>query len=240
MVWVIIAVAAAAVVIFLFIEIEVRHRASLEGIDDPSAVRAYDYMSRTPGFAAMRAVFTGELKKHDPAGTLADVGCGPGYLLRVLAQNYPHLHLIGVDISSHIIEKAKRNLAHYRNIGFKVAGSHGLPFADNSLDFVVSTLSLHHWSKPRQAIEEFHRVLKPGGGVLIFDVRRNPPVLAHFLVRIITAVVVPGPLRRIKEPLGSILASYTPREVAAILTKTPFTDFSVKKGLFWLFAWGQK
>jgi ubiquinone/menaquinone biosynthesis C-methylase UbiE len=87
---------------------------------------------------------------------------------------------------------------------------------------------------------EFYRILKPGGQFLVFDLRRNAPVLAHFLIRFITAAVVPEPLRRIKEPLGSILASYTPGEVASILDHTPFTDFGVKKGLFWQFAWGRK
>lgn len=240
MAWVILAAAVVAALIFVSIEIEVKRQASLEGIEDASAVRAYDHLSQGPQFGAMRAIFTRELKKHKPTGTLSDVGCGPGYLLEVMARRFSHLHLVGVDISEEIITKAHENLSGFKNVEFKVAGSHRLPFADNSLDFLVSTLSLHHWSKPAKSFQEFYRVLRPGGQFLVFDVRRNPPILVHLMFRLVTAVVMPEPLRKIAEPLGSLLSSYTPDEVDDILTHTPFTTHRTRKGLFWMFAWGQK
>lgn len=240
MVWVILVLAVVAAVIFISLEIEVKRRVSFEGIEDASAVRAYDHMSRSPQFRAMRAIFVRELKKLGPDGTLADVGCGPGYLLEVLARNLPQLKLVGVDISTEIIAQARVNLSSYPNVDFKISDSRGLPFASNSLDFVVSTLSLHHWSEPRASIREFFRVLKPGGHFLIFDLRRNPPILAHFVIRLGTAMVVPRALRRMKEPLGSLLASYTPAEAKSILKDIPITSFEISKGFFWLFLWGKK
>ncbi|MBN2379394.1 methyltransferase domain-containing protein [candidate division WOR-3 bacterium] len=240
MVWVIVILAVIAVICFVSIEIKVRRRQSLEGIEDPSGVIAYDHLSQGPQFGAMRAIFTRELKKHKPAGTLADVGCGPGYLLKVLARKFPHLQLVGVDISAEILSKARGNLTSFKNIDFKLAGSQGLPFASSSLDFLTSTLSLHHWSKPGEALEEFYRVLEPGGEFLLFDLRRNPPVFIHLLFRLVTVLVMPRVFRRIAEPLGSLLASYTPREVEFILEGTPFREFEIKKGFFWLFAWGRK
>jgi ubiquinone/menaquinone biosynthesis C-methylase UbiE len=240
MVWAIVILAVIAVVCFISIEVKVRRRQSLEGIEDTSAVRAYDHLSQGPQFGAMRTIFTGELTRYNPQGTLADVGCGPGYLLNVLARKFPHLHLVGVDISAEILSKARDNLASFKNIDFKMAGSDGLPFASNSLDFLTSTLSLHHWSKPGEAFREFYRVLRPGGEFLLFDLRRNPPVFFHLLFRLVTALVMPRVFKRIAEPLGSLLASYTPQEVACILQDTPFDKLGVKKGLFWLFAWGQK
>lgn len=240
MVWVIVIMAVLAVICLISIEAKVKRRQSLEGIEDPSAVRAYDHLSQGPQFGAMRAIFTRELKQHKPRGTLADVGCGPGYLLNVLARKFPHLHLVGVDISAEILSKAQDNLGSFKNIDFKRAGSHGLPFASNSLDFLVSTLSLHHWSRPHEALEEFYRVLKPGGEFLLFDLRRNPPIFIHLLFRLVTALVMPRVFKRIAEPLGSLLASYTPGEVACILQDTPFDEFEIKKGFFWLFVWGRK
>jgi ubiquinone/menaquinone biosynthesis C-methylase UbiE len=240
MAWVILAAAVVAALIFVSIEIEVKRRASLEGIEDVSAVRAYDYLSQGPQFKAMRSIFSGELKRYDPQGTLVDVGCGPGYLLEVMARRFSHLRLVGVDISEEIVTKARGNLSGFKNVEFKVAGSHRLPFADNSLDFLVSTLSLHHWSKPAKSFQEFYRVLRPGGQFLVFDVRRNPPILVHLMFRLVTTIVMPEPFRKITEPLGSLLSSYTPGEVRDILSDTPFKDFRVKKGLFWLFAWSQK
>jgi ubiquinone/menaquinone biosynthesis C-methylase UbiE len=240
MVWIILVLAVVAAVIFIFIEIEVKRKVSFEGIEDESVVKAYDYMSRSPQFRAMRAIFVRELKKIGPNGTLADVGCGPGYLLGVLARNLPQLKLVGVDISAEIIAQARANLSSFPNVDFKIAGVQGLPFEDNSVDFVVSTLSLHHWSRPSESLREFYRVLKPGGHFLVFDLRRNPPILAHFVIRLGTAMIVPGALRRMKEPLGSLLASYTPAEVKSILKDIPITRFKISKGFFWLFLWGKK
>lgn len=239
MIWVIVILAVIAVVSFLFIQVEVRHRPSFEGIEDPSAVRAYDRLSRMPQFAAMRGIFTRELGKYNPQGTLADVGCGPGYLLQVMADKFPHLQLVGVDIAKEILNAARRNLKS-GNVEFKQGDSQKLPFALNSIDFIVSTLSLHHWAEPEKSFAEIHRVLKPKGQYLIFDLRRNPPILSHMIVLLATALVVPSAIRRISEPLGSLRASYTPGEVGNILSDTPFTRFCLKKGFFWLFAWGKK
>jgi len=240
MVWAIVILAVITVICFFSIEVEVRRKPSLEGIENSSAVRAYDRLSQGPQFSAMRSLFTSELARYNPRGVLVDVGCGPGYLLGVLVRRFPHLHLIGVDISAEIISKARDNLHHFNNIDFKKAGSHGLPFTSNSLDFVVSTLSLHHWSEPEEALSEFHRVLKPGGEFLIFDIRRNPPIIIHLLIRIVTLLLVPKPIKQIAEPLGSLKASYIPAQARCILQNTLFTKFKIKKGFFWLFMWGRK
>lgn len=50
----------------------------------------------------------------------------------------------------------------------------GLPLPDGALDWAVSSLSLHHWSDPDRALGEICRVLKPGGQMLLFDLRRDP------------------------------------------------------------------
>ena len=46
-----------------------------------------------------------------------------------------------------------------------------LPFADGSVDLVVSTLSLHHWDDPAAGLDEIVRVLAPGGQAWIYDFR---------------------------------------------------------------------
>ena len=58
-----------------------------------------------------------------------------------------------------------------RNLRFQVADVAALPFADNSVDLVVSTLSLHHWDDPAAGLNEIVRVLGPGGQAWIYDFR---------------------------------------------------------------------
>ena len=91
--------------------LKIPRRVSLQGIEDPKAAEAYDRISRMPQFALIRRSFVKKLKKHAVQGTVTDVGCGPGYLLQLIAKELPTTRLIGVDISKQMIQRAKANLA---------------------------------------------------------------------------------------------------------------------------------
>ena len=79
---------------------------SLEGIDDPEAAQAFNRISRFPQFRLLRRMALRELKKYHPRGTIVDVGCGPGYLVVLIAGEFPDAQVIGVDISEEMIESA--------------------------------------------------------------------------------------------------------------------------------------
>jgi hypothetical protein len=53
-------------------------------------------------------------------------------------------------------------------------------------------------------------------------------------------VVLPAAMRKINEPLGSVLASYTPMEVNEMLARSQFKRFIIKDGFAWMFVWGRK
>ena len=216
---------------------------SFEAIEPPAFVRAYDFISRTPQFGLLRLLFVSRLKRHNPAGCLVDIGCGPGYLLALVGRRIRHLQLMGIDISKSMIQTAHRNLAR-KGLGNRITFRQGdiarLPLQSNSIDFVVTTFSLHHWKNPPQALREVFRVLKPHGQFLLFDMRRDARPIVHWFLRFISTVVVPRPLRQVKEPLGSLLASYTAREMPEHLAKAAFRKTSITAGIAWLFVWGQK
>ena len=227
--------------------VTLNRKVSTEGIGDPAAVEAYDRLSKTPQFAYIRSIFVNELKKHDPKGIIVDVGCGPGYLMAALAREVPQAHLIGVDISEEMLTTASENLSSLgfrEEAEFRKGEADSLPFENDSVDNVVSTLSLHHWSDASRAFQEIHRVMKPGGQLLLLDLRRDPRRLLYWLITFATRITPlflgTHALRRIDEPLGSLLASYTPQELTAILSKMPFTGISLKAGFGWIFLWAQK
>jgi ubiquinone/menaquinone biosynthesis C-methylase UbiE len=61
-------------------------------------------------------------------------------------------------------------------VTFRVADVRALPYPDGSIDLVVSSLSLHHWTDVPAGLAEIQRVLRPEGRACIYDVR---PVLRH-------------------------------------------------------------
>lgn len=100
-------------------------------------------------------------------GTLLDAGCGTGRLLGEVARHAPALQLHGFDRSPEMLDQARQRLGAGRSLG--LADSAALPLADESFDFVVSASSLHYQVDKLAALREFHRVLKPGGRLLLTD-----------------------------------------------------------------------
>jgi ubiquinone/menaquinone biosynthesis C-methylase UbiE len=217
--------------------------ASFEGIEDPQVGLAYDRISRWPQFRLLRLMIARKLAGYSPTGTLADIGCGPGYLATLIAQRHPDLQVLGLDTANEMVQAAARNAAKLGLAGrvqFRQGDAGELPLPDGTLDFAVSTLSLHHWSQPGSSLAEIHRVLKPGGQLLLFDLRRDPIRIFLWLLHFAQNMVVPAALRNAKEPLGSLLASYTPSELEALLAESPFQETSIAGGVFWIFAWARK
>lgn len=110
------------------------------------------------------------LKELKPE-TILDIGCGNGALLSRLA---PHVEKgTGVDLSSGMIECARKRNGHLKNLHFKKIDGPHLPFPDNSFHVVTSLLSFRYldWDP---VITEILRVLKPGGHFLVIDMAAAP------------------------------------------------------------------
>jgi ubiquinone/menaquinone biosynthesis C-methylase UbiE len=239
MAWIIVVV--LLVIVLGSVPMEIRRQPEREGIQDAAAARAYDRVSRWPLFAIERRIILKALTQHRPQGVLVDIGCGPGYLAAAISRRFPGLTVTGLDISDEMVRLAKRNWSSsYPGVEFLMGDAQQLPFADNSVDFVVSSLSLHHWVEPRVAFREVHRVLKPGGQFLIFDLRRNAPGFFYYALKLGQALLAPRDIRRTNGAVGSFWSSYTPAEFKEILVAAPWREMQLQSGLGWLLAWGRK
>jgi ubiquinone/menaquinone biosynthesis C-methylase UbiE len=105
----------------------------------------------------------------ESAGHVLDIGCGTGFLLRLLAERYPGATaLVGVDPAPTMVEIAEAT-PHDDRLGFVVAVAERLPYPDHAFDLVVSTTSFDHWSDQRTGMAECYRVMKPGGRLVLVD-----------------------------------------------------------------------
>jgi SAM-dependent methyltransferase len=116
---------------------------------------------------------------------ILDLGCGPGDLAEMLAVRLPRARIVGLDLSTSMIELARSKDARGGRLRFEVGDASSLPFETGSFDFVVSTLSLHHWADPAAGFAEISRVLRPGGMAAVYDLRlltvpaEDVPVMAR-------------------------------------------------------------
>ncbi len=148
-----------------------------EGIPWPGSL-LYNAVSSTAIFQQHYALVAQDVARYGAAARILDIGTGPGHLLFAMQKLLPAAKLIGVDISSAMVAQAGRNLekcGQNLQIEVKVADANALPFTDETFHCVVSTGSLHHWKDPVRALSEAHRVLKPGGHALIYDLVREMP-----------------------------------------------------------------
>ena len=98
-----------------------------------------------------------------------DVGCGTGYLIRVLAGHYPRAQeLAGIDAASNMIQAAK-SINDDERLTFVTGVAEQLPYADASMDLVVSSTSFDHWSDQGAGLAECARVLRPSGYLVLVD-----------------------------------------------------------------------
>ena len=172
-------VAAALLAAAGWRRLKVPRRASLEGLEEAGVTIAYDRISRWPQFAAMRHITAAYLARLDPSGSLVDIGCGPGLLTSLIARRFPQLQVTGLDTSAEMVHTASQNADAQGltppRLNFRHGDVGALQEAGASFDFAVSSLSLHHWSDPLQALDEIHRILTPGGQLVLFDLRRDSP-----------------------------------------------------------------
>jgi len=107
-----------------------------------------------------------------------DAGCGTGFLSLELASRGHRV--TGVDFAPAMLAEARRKASEQRAaIRFEDADAEQLPFASGSFDLVVSRHVLWTLPHPEEAIDEWIRVLRPGGRLAVIDGQFDPGFLTH-------------------------------------------------------------
>lgn len=167
-------------------------------------------------YAVLRETVAAEVKAHlagRPDARILDAGCGTGGMMEVLRRENASWQISGLDFSPQAI-------GHTRQRGFSdlTQGSvDALPFQDESFDAVVSLDVLYFEGVDEaKAMGEFHRVLKPGGVLLL-----NLPAF--------------GVLRGRHDVAVSSARRYTPSQVRGLLDRCNLERLRVHCWNLWLF-----
>lgn len=146
-----------------------------------------------------------------PPLEVADLGCGEGYLTIETAQWARHV--TAVDRSNGVLARAKALAARRKcaNITWKKGELEKLPIDTATMDVALLSQALHHAANPVEAIDEAARILKPGGRLLILDLR-------------------PHDESWVREKLGDRWLGFSDDHLEALLTGAGFSDVTVTLG----------
>jgi ArsR family transcriptional regulator len=108
-----------------------------------------------------------------PAIDIADLGAGEGLISQLMARqarqvwcidNSPRMVEVGTEL-------ARKN--GLDNLTYKLGDIEQVPLPDKSVDLAIFSQALHHAQHPQEAVNEAHRILRPGGQVLILDLAEH-------------------------------------------------------------------
>ncbi|PBB07227.1 ubiquinone biosynthesis methyltransferase UbiE [Kocuria sp. WRN011] len=181
------------------------------------------------------------------SGRLLDIATGTGEIALAARRRYPGAEIFGVDFSENMLAEA-REKPGADSIEWEFADAHQLRFEDQSFDAVTHGYLLRNVSDVERVLREQHRVLKPGGRVVVLET--SPPRGVLKLVLSVGMSVVLPLLGQIiakdREAYtylkSSTLGFMSPAEVAAVMERVGFRDVDWATKYFGtnVIMWGHK
>lgn len=104
---------------------------------------------------------------------VADLGAGEGTLSQLLAQRAEKV--IAIDLSPKMVDYAQKLAVSngLTNLEFRIGDIEDPPIADSSIDLAILSQALHHAENPQRAIHSAHRILRPGGRLIVLDLLKH-------------------------------------------------------------------
>jgi ubiquinone/menaquinone biosynthesis C-methylase UbiE len=154
-------------------------------VDDKTAEEFTKYMKN---FKDLYRDLSQIVKKHTTTARpfLLDLGCGPGLLSNEILKQIPDAIVIGIDPVIKMLSLATKNIDETKNgLFIPLQGvSERIPLKNDCIDTIVSRFSLPYWKNPPVSFFEMHRILKPGGRVVLEALNKEFPKWKLFGIKI--------------------------------------------------------
>jgi ubiquinone/menaquinone biosynthesis C-methylase UbiE len=128
----------------------------------------YNRLIQLPGLKNQTREVAKYLTSQLSSGKILDIGTGPGWLLKEVYSNNPGLELFGLDISSEMINVARKNTTGIP-VNLKHCTIQKTNYPDNYFDLVTCVGSFYLWKKPIECLNEVFRILKERQKAFFFE-----------------------------------------------------------------------
>ena len=162
-----------------------------------------------------------------PTDLVLDCGCGDGLYLKTLRE-LGECRVLGFDLNGTSLRLAKEHV-NSMSVPFVQGNSCALPFGDNTFDKIFSTEVLEHIPDDHQALREIHRILKPGGRLIITVPNHNYPLLWDPINWVLEAATGSHIKSGFWAGLWNMhLRLYYPEEIEAVIKKAGLKIISIE------------
>ena len=122
--------------------------------------------------------------RHSETDTILDAGCGHGLAFVLLEEHFQPRRIIGIDIDKEQMRLAPDMAQRCQcEVALKNGTVYNMNIPDSSIDMIFSHQLLHHISNQPRVLEEFFRILMPGGIILLSESCRS--FINSFLIRLL-------------------------------------------------------
>ncbi|MDQ3072008.1 MAG: methyltransferase domain-containing protein [Bacteroidota bacterium] len=167
--------------------------------------------------------------------TIADLGCGGGDSLRVMAKWFRKKEikasLTGIDANEFVIQYAENKSKGFPELDFIHRDIFSNDFKASGYDIIACSLFCHHFTED-QLIDMFSKIKERRSAVIINDLHRHP--LAYYSIKLLVKFFSRSPLVKNDGPL-SVRRAFKKHELENILEKAGIENYSIR--WMWAFRW---
>jgi len=182
---------------------------SLSRILEPEIMKDYEQCNQY--YRAMRDPIFEIVIKNLPklVGEVADLGCGPGELLKILQKKYLDIKIDGYDGSETMLNIAKRYLKGLDRINLIHLNFENI---QKKYDTIISVNTLHHIHDPNKFWKTVKRISKENANIFVLDLIR-PNCLSDVYDILEETIIYKDDIIFKEDYRNSLMAAFTPEEI---------------------------